>query len=106
MAVDRHLPARETSSSVSPFNKREVTTGEEGRGGEGRGGEGRGGEGRGGEGRGGERIYTVMDSTYHLLYIRLAETNHLNMKRPRQLPASVNLLLLSELLVKLEIRPN
>ena len=55
MAVDRHLPARETSSSVSPFNKREVTTGEEeGRGGEGRGGEGRGGEGRGGEGRGGE----------------------------------------------------
>ena len=66
MAVDRHLPARETSSSVSPFNKREVTTGEE--------------EGRR---RGGERIYTVMDSTFHLLYIRLAETNHLNMKRPR-----------------------
>ena len=29
MAVDRHLPARETSSSVSPFNKRKVTTREE-----------------------------------------------------------------------------
>ena len=48
----------------------------------------------------------MMDSTFHLLYIRLAETNHLNMKRPRQLPASVNLLLLPALLVKLEIRSN
>ena len=73
MAVDRHLPARETSSSVSPFSRREVTTGEERRGEERRGEERRGEERRGEERRGEERrgeerrgeerryTYTVMD---------------------------------------------
>ena len=97
MAVDRHLPARETSSSVSPFSRREVTTGEERRGEERRGEERRGEERRGEERRGeerrgeerrgeerrgkrGETIYVYCNGS------SLQKTNHLN-------PANLLLLL-------------
>ena len=79
MAVDRHLPARETSSSVSPFSRREVTTGEERRGEERRGEERRGEERRGEEKRG-ETIYVYCNGS------SLQKTNHLN-------PANLLLLL-------------